>query len=186
MLKTLATFALFLGVLASSLLGSFGATTAQAATRVNFISWQKDVIYVYDTTSTVKKSDKSLVWAVSAAAERWDDNNPVDFRYTTKPCPKDSQCVIVKQAELRAPAVGSTSIATAGTDIKAVTVVLDTSYGRTKSSAQRRSLVCHELGHALGLKHRDAKTTCLTSYAGTTRYPDATDIKNLNVMYGWR
>jgi hypothetical protein len=189
--RLVAALAVFASVLATSLLG-FGVTapTAQAASTtaasVNFNSWPKDVIYVYDQTAKVKKSDGSPVWPVKAAAERWDNDNPVDFRYTTTGCPKDSQCVIVKQSELAAPAVGVASIATVGTDIKAVTIVLDTTFGRTNTSAKRRNVTCHELGHSLGLQHRTADSSCLVSYVTTTKYPDSTDIKNLNTMYGYR
>jgi hypothetical protein len=187
MFKILATFAVFISVLASSLLGIGGTVTAAAAApKVSFNSWQKDVVYVYDTTSRIKKSGGTRVWPVKAAAERWDNGNPVDFRYTTKGCPAKSQCVIVRQKELAAPAVGVTMIGRVGTDIKSVTIYLDTTFGRKNSSAKRRNVTCHELGHALGLKHRSAKTTCLTSYANTVKYPDATDIKNLRTMYGYR
>lgn len=181
MYKKSAVSALFASVLASLLLGPSGTTTASAA--VNFNSWPENVIYVYDTTSRIKRTDGAPYWPVSAAAERWDNDNPVDFRYTTKPCPKGSQCVTVRQAELASPTVGVTAIGRVGADIKSVTVTLDTTFGRTNTSARRRNVVCHELGHALGLKHRTATSTCLTSYAATQQYPDATDIKNLNTMY---
>lgn len=179
--KIVAASALFASVVASVLLGPGAATTASAA--VSFNSWTGNVVYVYDTTSRLKRADGTPVWPVSLAAERWDNGNPVDFRYTTKPCPKDTQCVTVRQAELPSPTVGVTAISRVGTDIKAATITLDTTFGRTNTSARRRNVVCHELGHALGLKHRTATSTCLTSYAASQQYPDATDIKNLNAMY---
>jgi Matrixin len=182
--KIVAASAVFASVLASSLFGSGGTTTADAA--VSSYSWPKDVVYVYDTTSRLKKTDGSPVWAVNAAAARWAGNNPVDFRYTTHGCPSGSQCVTVRQSELASPAVGVTSIGRVGASIRSVTIVLDTTFGRTNSSARRRNVVCHELGHALGLKHRTATTSCLTSYVTAQKYPDATDIKNLNTMYGNR
>jgi hypothetical protein len=146
----------------------------------------QDVIYVYDTTAKIKKADGSPVWPVKAAAAEWAKGNPVDFRYTTTGCPKNSQCVIIKQSELASPTVGVTSIATVGTDIKAVTIVLDTTFGRTNSATKRRNVTCHELGHSLGLKHRTASSSCLVSYVTTAKYPDSTDLKNLNTMYGSR
>ncbi len=186
MFKVLVAFGVFASVSASLLFG-FGDTTAHAATpAVSFNSWEKDVVYIYDATSRIKKSDGTPVWPVRAAAERWSAGNPVDFRYTTAACPANSQCVTVRQSELAAPTVGVTSISRVGTDIKSVSIVLDTTFGRTNTSAKRRNVTCHELGHALGLKHRDATTTCLTSYASSVQYPDATDIKNLNTMYGYR
>jgi predicted Zn-dependent protease len=44
-------------------------------------------------------------------------------------------------------------------------------------------VTCHELGHALGLKHRSENSTCLTSNATSMKYPDATDVNNLKEMY---
>jgi hypothetical protein len=189
--RLFAALAVFASVLATSLFGyGTAASTANAATTtaqaVNFNSWPKDVIYVYDTTAKIKKSDGSPVWPVKAAAARWSAGNPVDFRYTTTGCPKNSQCVIIKQSELAAPTVGVTSIARVGTDIKSVTIVLDTTFGRTNSAARRRNVACHELGHSLGLQHRTGTSSCLTPYVTTTKYPDATDIRNLKVMYGYR
>jgi len=168
-------------LLAPSSFGVSGVITAQAATSSN--AWVEDVVYVYDMTTDIDMKDGSPVWPVYKAAERWDNGNPIDYRYTTKACPADSHCVTVEQAELAAPTVGVTTTARVGTDIKAVTVVLDTTFGRTNSSAKRRNVTCHELGHALGLTHRSETTTCLTSNATSKQYPDATDIKNLNDMY---
>jgi hypothetical protein len=184
--KILLAFALFAGVLLSSLLGATTPAPAEASTKVNFISWPKDVIYVYDTTSKLKEKNGTPVWAVKAAAERWSAGNPVEFRYTTTGCPKDSQCVTVRQAELAAPAAGVTATGFSGADIKSSNVTLDTTYGKKNNEAKRRNVVCHELGHSLGLKHRTQTSSCLTSYTASQKYPDATDIKNLNTMYGYR
>ena len=183
MRKILVAFVLFTAVLATSLVGA-GRTTADAA--VSFISWPEDVIYVYDTTAALKEKDGSPVWPVRAAAERWDDGNPVDFRYTTTGCPTDAQCVTVKQAELADPAAGTTATAFVGADIKSSDVTLDTTFGRKNAAAKRRNVVCHELGHSLGLQHRTETSSCLTSYVTSEKYPDATDVKNLKTMYGYR
>jgi hypothetical protein len=179
--KFLAGSALLALVLASLLFGPSGTTPASAA--VNYNSWSGDVVYVYDMTSRIKRTDGAPYWPVSAAAERWDNDNPVDYRYTTTPCPAAAQCVIVRQAELASPTVGLTVLGRVGTDIRSATVTLDTTFGRTTTNARRRNVVCHELGHALGLQHRTATSSCLTSYAANQQYPDATDIKNLNIMY---
>jgi hypothetical protein len=184
--KIFLALAMFAAILGSSVFGT-GATAPQTAdAAVSFISWPKDVIYVYDTTSKLKEKDGSQVWAVKAAAERWSAGNPVDFRYTTKGCPKDSQCVTVRQAELAAPAAGVTATGFVGADIKSSNVTLDKTFGKTNNAAKRRNVVCHELGHSLGLKHRTQTTSCLTSYVASQKYPDKTDIKNLNTMYGYR
>jgi len=168
-------------IVASSLVGWVAAPTADAA--VTTYSWSTTVVYVYDTTAKITKSDGTPVWPVRAAAERWDNGNPIDFRYVTTGCPANSQCVTVKQAELASPTVGVTATASVGSEIRASTITLDKTYGRTNTSARRRNVVCHELGHSLGLEHRTSKTSCLTSYASTQKFPDATDVKNLNTMY---
>ena len=183
MRRSFVTILSFLAVLASSLFGT-GVTSAEAA--VNFVSWPKDVVYVYDMTAALKKADGSPVWPVKAAAERWDNDNPVDFRYTTKPCPTGAQCVVVRQSELPAPAVGSAVTGRAGADIVSANLVLDTTFGRTNNAGRRRNVVCHELGHALGLEHRTGTGSCLTSYVTDQRFPAAADVKNLVTMYGYR
>ena len=181
MYKSVVVSALFASVLVSSFVGFTGSATASAA--ASTMSWSENVVYVYDTTSAIKKKNGSPWWPVKAAADRWDNDNPVEFRYTTQRCPAGSQCVTVRQSELAAPTVGVTTTSRVGADIRSATIVLDTTFGRTNTSARRRNVVCHELGHALGLKHRTATTSCLTSYVTTTLYPDATDIKSLNTMY---
>jgi hypothetical protein len=181
--KTFAALAVLAATLVTTVFGTHPATASAA---VNFISWPKDVIYVYDTTAKLKTADGSALWPVRAAAERWDDNNPVDFRYTTRGCPKGYQCVVVRQSELASPAVGSTATTHVGADITASSVVLDTTFGRTNNATKRRNVVCHELGHTLGLQHRLGTSSCMTSYVTNQKYPDATDIKNLNTMYGYR
>jgi predicted Zn-dependent protease len=179
--KKCAAFLVFIAILTAALLGS--ATIAPASAAVNYVSWSKDIIYVYDTTSNLKQADGSPRWPVHAAADRWAKGNPVDFRYTTRGCPTGAQCVVVKQSELASPTVGTTTTGIVGAHITSVTIILDTTFGRTNSSAHRQNVVCHELGHSLGLKHRTGTSSCLTPYVTNQRYPDATDIKNLTIMY---
>jgi hypothetical protein len=184
MRKLFASIAVFAAVLASALFGQGSLATADAA--VSFTSWLKDVIYVYDATASVKKTDGTQVWPVKTVAARWSKSNPVEFRYTSKGCPANVQCVTVKQAELADPTVGLAETASAGVDIKSSKITLDTSFGKKNSAARRQNVVCHELGHALGLKHRTTKDSCMYASVTSERYPDKTDVKNLNTMYGYR
>lgn len=189
MLKSLVATAAFVAVLASSLAGTVGTGTAEAvvttpaAAPTAAMVWPKDVIYVYDMTAKLKLADGSPRWPVAAAAERWDNDNPVDFRYTTVACPAGSQCVVVQQKELAAPTVGSAATAHVGSAIVSSTVILDTTFGRTNSATRRRNVVCHELGHTLGLEHRSGTSSCMTSYVTNQRYPDKVDVKTLVAKY---
>jgi hypothetical protein len=134
-------------------------------------------------TAKLKKADGSPRWPVAAAAEKWDNDNPTDYRYTTTPCPAGAQCVVVQQKELAAPAVGTTATAFSGTAIVSAAIVLDTTFGKTGSAARRRNVVCHELGHALGLQHRTGTTSCMSPYVSDQRYPDKVDVQILGAMY---
>lgn len=184
MYKIFASIALFTAILASAVFGQGTVATADAA--VNFISWPKDIIYVYDTTAGLKKADGTQVWPVKAAAERWSKANPVDLRYTTKGCPANVQCVTIRQAELADPAVGIAATAFVGADITSSNITLDTTFGRKNSAARRQNVVCHEMGHSIGIKHRAGTSSCMYPSVTSQRYPDSTDIKNLNTMYGYR
>ena len=184
MRKLFASIAVFVAVLVAGVVGPGSVATATPA--VSSISWPQDVVYVYDTTAAVKKADGTQTWPVKAAAARWSKGNPVDIRYTTTSCPANVQCVTIRQSELADPTVGLTTTATAGADIKASNVTLDTTFGRKNSAARRQNVVCHELGHALGLKHQATTCSCMNSYVTSERYPDATDIKNLKTMHGYR
>jgi predicted Zn-dependent protease len=94
--------------------------------------------------------------------------------------------VVIKQAELADPTVGLAATSSVGADIKSSNITLDTSFGRTNSAARRQNVVCHEMGHALGLKHRTQTSSCMSAYVTSERYPDSTDVKNLKTMYGYR
>lgn len=184
MRKLFAFIAVFAALLAVAVFGQGTGATAQAA--VSFTSWPKDVIYVYDATASIKKSDGTQVWPVKTVAARWSKDNPVEFRYTSKGCPANVQCVTVKQSELPDPAVGLATTGSVGADITSSAITLDTTFGRKNSAARRQNVVCHEMGHALGLKHRTTKDTCMYAYVTSERHPDKTDVKTLNTMYGYR
>jgi hypothetical protein len=187
--KSLVASLAFLAVLACSFTGAAGTSTAEATVTTPVVvatptvAWPKDVVYVYDMTAKLKKADGSPRWPVAAAAEKWDNDNPTDYRYTTTPCPAGAQCVVVQQKELAAPAVGTTATAFSGTAIVSAAIVLDTTFGKTGSAARRRNVVCHELGHALGLQHRTGTTSCMSPYVSDQRYPDKVDVQILGAMY---
>jgi hypothetical protein len=183
MRKIFASIAVLAALVAVAVLGQ--STLATAGTTPSATAWPKSVIYVYDTTAGLKKSDGQQVWPVKAAAARWSKGG-VDVRYTSTGCPKDVQCVVIRQSELNDPTVGLTATSVAGSVIKASSITLDTTFGRKNSAPRRQNVVCHEMGHALGLKHRDTTSSCMNPYVTSERYPDATDLKTLTSNYSHR
>jgi hypothetical protein len=170
----------------STLASAASATPAATATAPSAIAWPKSVIYVYDTTAGLKKSDGTQVWPVKAAAARWSKDGAVDVRYTSTGCPAKVQCVTIRQSELDDPTVGVTATSVAGSTITASNITLDTTFGRKNSAARRQNVVCHEMGHSLGMKHRNTTSSCMNPYVTSERYPDATDLKTLKTMYAKR
>jgi len=57
--------------------------------------------------------------------------------------------------------------------------------GRRFSQAQRDGILCHEIGHALGLDHSDVDSSCLTQGSRSTT-PSVADVENLRMTYGHR
>jgi hypothetical protein len=184
MRKIFAAVAVLAALVAMAVFGQ--STSASAGTTPTVAAWPKSVIYVYDATAGLKKSDGQQVWPVKAAAARWSKGGAVEIRYTSKGCPTNVQCVTIRQSELDDPTVGLAATKIVGSDIKASAVTLDTTFGRKNSAARRQNVVCHEMGHALGLKHRDKTSSCMNPYVTNERYPDSTDLKTLASMYAHR
>jgi len=183
MRKIFASIAVLAALIAVAVFGQ--STLASASTTSTVTAWPKSVIYVYDTTAGLKKSGQQ-VWPVKAAAAQWSRGGAVDVRYTSTGCPKNVQCVTVRQSELKDPTVGVTATSSVGSDIKSSSITLDTTFGSKNSAARRQNVVCHEMGHALGLKHQATTSSCMNPYVTSERYPDATDLKTLTTMYSHR
>lgn len=54
---------------------------------------------------------------------------------------------------------------------------------RRFTEAERDTIACHELGHALGLGHSGSAASCLTQGSRSTR-PDSQDANSLRASYG--
>jgi hypothetical protein len=71
--------------------------------------------------------------------------------------------------------------------------IMNDSYLRSKSDAQKLYVMCHELGHGFGLPHRDELTwnrdlgSCLdytNNYPVNMRPDNSVDFANLSLLYG--
>lgn len=59
----------------------------------------------------------------------------------------------------------------------------DNDYTRNVSAWRRQSLACHEMGHTVGLAHRETDTSCMTDKSVTSRYLSAHDKSHINSNY---
>ena len=123
-------------------------------------------------------------WPVRAASGRW---KTAHVRYTmTRACRSDRSCVIVREGVFGATGWDGLTSAIPGamnTFTSPVIILLNDSYLLTGTI--RRAVVCHELGHALGLDHNHRFTSCLQPVAREP-WPDHYDLIALEHRYGQR
>ncbi len=63
------------------------------------------------------------------------------------------------------------------------TVRFDISYFNAANQSNERGLACHEIGHTLGLTHRDADNGCMKTNAPQNTYLTDHDKAHLNTYY---
>jgi hypothetical protein len=138
--------------------------------------------YVYSQDQT------GAEWPVFSSAIKWDEESRLDAVYTSGSC-TSSHCVTVHEAALAAGCsapFGVTAIpaGAAGHFTTNVDVTIDAQCD-SRNAADRRELVCHELGHSIGLGDRAASNvTCMRTgnMIGRT-LPDAHDFEALHNSY---
>lgn len=122
-------------------------------------------------------------WPVTAAADEWDRSSKLTVGRRAS-CPHAGDyCPPVYQVPSNPYWYGLTTytLNAAGTHISRSNFYLQLSNGTPTGG--RRSVACHEEGHALGLQHRQASQSCL--YPSTAFYalPDSHDFNQLWNVY---
>lgn len=140
--------------------------------------WAYHTVYVEDHTG--------WAWPVWEAAGSWDYGTDVSVRYGV--CRSGAGCIRVYEGYYGGTGWwGNTALVwypSTGVITRA-TVRLNDSYLYAMSAHQRRTVVCHEEGHGLGLPHQNSTSSCLypVAYQYTSAYPNWVDRARLNLRY---
>jgi matrixin len=160
-----------------------GAAAQQAASEhdiggpwhLSNLHHSQPVIWFVDRTDTT--------WPVSAAATEWDRSNQLTAGRQAE-CP-DSRDYCPNVHQVNSPDYyGSTTykLNSAGTHISRDQFFINLS-NRTPVGSSRRAVACHELGHALGLDHRQPSNSCMRGGGEFHSLPDSHDFNMLQAMY---
>lgn len=138
--------------------------------------WNTEQVWVHDATTALSK-DAQPLWPVADAVNEWNKQSGLVLHYTTLPCPKRVACINVDGGTLQEPDAGWTTWRTHidGT-LSQANITFDTRYAYTRGIWARRTVTCHELGHAIGLPHREQATSCMyPRVEPASPSPDETD-----------
>ena len=121
-------------------------------------------------------------WPVLASVTEWNRATGIDsfWRSGSTACPSGVHCVTVANGAYGTTGWLGLTTWTPNTQ-GPVSVKLNDSY--TLTASERRTIACHELGHALSLNHNSSTTSCLYSGTYISLVPNTDDYNLLPKIY---
>lgn len=143
------------------------------------LEWAHGTVYVENHTGSR--------WPVRRAAASLDNHSGLHL-IVVRRCPAGAQCIKVYEVgNLPGRTVGRarTTWNTATGELFTATVYLERRYGVQRGYDRRLGLVCHELGHAVGLQHTSSRSSCMFPYADSASdHLNGAGYRQLRTRYG--
>jgi hypothetical protein len=164
------------------------ATSLACPSNVGPVRWARNG---FTNPQIVFRDYSSSAWPVGTVVSKWNQASNIAASWSTSSCPATPKhCVKVYSANYGSDAdwTGSTSWLWDGNTSTrylvdgSVTIKLNDYW--VSDAGDRREVVCHEVGHAIGLGHNQTKSSCLW-YAfqnGASQYPHADDYKIIDTF----
>lgn len=122
-----------------------------------------------------------VIDALNYATDQYTRNSGVRFRWIDFPSDRNPANVMFLLDDLPGPTVGRAEIGCAFEATRTARVWLDS--GQTWTPDLARKVLTHELGHALGLVHRNDPTSIMYPSVGVAGLSPA-DIADVRALYG--
>ncbi len=136
-------------------------------------------VTIYFSSNSVPAKYKSYM---KYAAKEWSRSACVEVKVMTN-CSGKRICVPVKLSKVGG-GDGNFAYSTKGKYMTKGSITFDSAELSEDSPDERRCVVLHEMGHGLGLDHRETKESVMYGSSKGITSPDTIDFQNLRVLYG--